>query len=781
MGPSPRATAGLGKHWTYLGLLITGANLIPPQIHAQEENALEEIVVVEERIFRDTTVISPTSRITANEFKHINVVTVEDTITYEPSVIVRRRFIGDPNGVVGIRGSNMFQGTRSMVFVDGMPLHYHLQTRFSGSPRWSLVAPGEISAVEVIYGPFSAEYSGNAMGGVVNIATKNPAKREVRIEGTLFSQQYDILATNDEYNGGKLFMSYEDRLGDLSIFASYNRLQNDSQPMTQFFSAPSSRTASAIAESGAIAGMDEFEEEGVYYGDSGPEEATTDLYKLKLRYDLGGFQLRGSVAYEERQRNEAEPNNYLRDASGNPIWDRNFTIMSDPNATVYDTTSFGTSVFQNRRQERESLLVGLGLSGELGDTGWLFDTHYSNFQILDDVEIRTGRNPADPDFESANATGDPATYAGRITVFDDTGWQILDIKAGTESLFGNDDMRLSLGYHYDFYELEINPFRYDAFNGIRGNSRGSSGGEANTHAVFAQWGMAVAPKWDLALGMRYESWDSDSGFFGDPGNPDDQQPDRSESGTSPKFSTAYMPTEDTTIRYSAARALRFPIVEELYRNEDSGISQFLGDATLEPEDGFHQNLSFEKLVGSGSVTVNVFHEVIDDVIFNFTETANSTNITTALPVDEVTTKGIEFITIQPEFLDSKFGVRFNVSYTDAEITENRLNPSIVGNEFPRMPEWRSNLLVSYPAGQKVDLSVGLRYASDSYGSLDNMDTADNVFGAQDDFLFANLRANWEVSEIVNLSFGVDNVTNEEAYVFHPWPSRTYYLETKLGF
>jgi len=48
------------------------------------------------------------------------------------------------------------------LFTDGLAL----QTRWSGAPRWSLVAPNEIELAEVIYGPFSAGYSGNAMGGV---------------------------------------------------------------------------------------------------------------------------------------------------------------------------------------------------------------------------------------------------------------------------------------------------------------------------------------------------------------------------------------------------------------------------------------------------------------------------------------------------------------------------------------------------------------------------------------------------------------------------------------
>ena len=90
------------------------------------EEEIEEIIIVGDRLFRDTTDVSPTSVITVEDLTAINMSTVEDALMYEPNLIIRRRFIGDPNGVIGMRGSNMFQGSRTMVFADGMPLHYHL-------------------------------------------------------------------------------------------------------------------------------------------------------------------------------------------------------------------------------------------------------------------------------------------------------------------------------------------------------------------------------------------------------------------------------------------------------------------------------------------------------------------------------------------------------------------------------------------------------------------------------------------------------------------------------
>jgi iron complex outermembrane receptor protein len=151
-------------------------------LSARSAAALEEVTIIADQVFQDTSLVSPSSSISAEQLEAISITTVEDALAHEPSLIVRKRFIGDPNGVIGLRGSNMFQTTRSMVFVDGMPLHYHLQTRYRGAPRWSLVSPGEIDNVEVIYGAFSAEYSGNAMGGVVNVNTRRPDSERIHLK-----------------------------------------------------------------------------------------------------------------------------------------------------------------------------------------------------------------------------------------------------------------------------------------------------------------------------------------------------------------------------------------------------------------------------------------------------------------------------------------------------------------------------------------------------------------------------------------------------------------------
>ncbi len=735
-------------------------------ISAEEVSKLDELVVEGEEAQAPTThYTSPTTRITDIEAESISVTTVEDFIKYEPGMVVRRRYIGDSNGVVGMRGSNMFQTTRTMVCADGLPLHYLLQTRFSGAPRWSLVAPDETRAVEVVYGPFSAEYSGNAMGGVINIETKLPQEREFHAEASTFAQDYDHLGTDETFEGNRQFFSYGDKYGDLSLYLFHSRLENESQPQSVRYNTSTAPAVGAEAVTGAYAGQTSTGGSIINYADSGSEDVITNLTKLKLGYEFGDWLARFTLAYEERDK-ETDPNNYLVDAAGNPFWSGDASF----NGTGF---SVRRSHFAVSEQDRDTVLVGLGLEGPIGTSSWTMKGNFSYFDVMEDETRQSDENPADPTYDRS----------GRITEYDDTGWETLDLKAHTERFLGRSDMNFVAGYHYDHYSLEIHSYNSSNYTtGEKTSRRQSTGGDTFTHAVFGQWGWNFAPAWDVALGARYERWKMEDGFYYNWGGDMENYKDRTERGFSPKFSLGLTPQGLWKYRYSVAKAYRFPIVEELYKNEEATNSTSIADADLEPEIGIHHNLMAERKIPGGFLRVNLYHEVIDDVIFNQRITLpDSTTVSSFLPIDEVTTTGLEFMLQQSRVFDTNLDVRFNVTYTDSEVTQHDADPSVEGNSMPRMPDWRSNLLLSYYINAMWDSSVGIRYASNSYGRLDNTDDEEQVFGAQDSYTFVDLKVNFRPTKESRIGFGVDNVTDEKAFVYHPWAQRSFYMEGSIDF
>lgn len=741
-----------------------------PIFAIEQHNEFYSVEIIADRFFGDTSLVSPNSTVTKSDIDILNVINAEDIFANSPGVAIRKRFIGDENGVLGIRGSNMFQTSRTMVFVDGMPLHNHLRTRWNGAPRWSLVSADDIEHAEVVYGPFSAEYSGNAMGGVINIQSRRPQKRRFTAETSYFSQEFNYLAADDNFDGHKAYLGFEDKVGDLSFLLSYTRLENDSQPQTFFFDEtdPSPSTASTTtASSGFIAAKNEFDKDGYFFGDTGVESVTTNLFNAKVFFDLDSIQLRTNISYEARKREAGLTNSYLRDVGGDVIYDRRVDVNGEQLSTF--SPIFFRSVFQGREREQNTLLVGLGASWQINDE-WYSDLFYSYFEIIKDREIRTAEHPDASNFVSRNNS-----FAGRLTDFENGGWQTLDIKLGTNSFLGDKKQRISLGLHLDHYDFDLTVNNYDSINDVSqtpDTQNRDSRGKAATQAIFAQYGIESTESLDLSFGLRYETWEAKDGVF-----QDSSTPTRKDDKLSPKLSVAYNTSDDTQLRYSLAKAVRFPIMEELYINNSEAITGGIPNPNLFPEEGVFHSFSINSRFGSTEIRFNLFYEEVEDVIFTQT-IPDDPDESTFLNIDEVTTKGAEIEINAKQVFDTALNMRFSTTYTDAEITRNINNPTFVGKEFPRIPAVRANLILSYDVSDTIRFGTSLRYASETSDELDNSDTNDGGFGSFTDYTFVGIKANWQTTEQITLSAGIDNLFNELAFVHHPYPGRTFFLNAK---
>jgi len=691
---------------------------------------------------------SPTSELTQRDLVSINASTLEDLLKYEPSLIIRRRYIGDTNGTVGMRGSNMFQTPRTMVFVDGMPIHYHLQTRWNGAPRWSMVAPDEVGKIDILYGPFSAEYSGNSMAGVVNIETIIPTERSFHIEGSVFNQSFNAYGFDDELEGNKLFASYGDRFGNFSVYASVNHLNNNSQPQTFRLAAPvpvvTPLPSSVPVVSGAIEGTNEYGERVLYFGDTGKEHSVSDAYKIKLGYETDDWFGLVNIVYEDRRVENLSVNNYLAASDGQIPWSG--TVRQGDEVFTIRSSNFSESI-----RDRESLMLGTRLKGELTDD-WQLEANVSVFDVIKDEDRELEQNSRDPAF-----TGEID-----VSAFDDLGWQTAELKFSNAALGENDHWQIVSGVSHNHYELVID---------------GQSGGEVTLQSAYTQMGFRPNSQWDFSMGVRFERWQSNDGFYGDT-----LHEDRSANEWSPKLSAAYRPNDQWLVRYSLAQAYRFPIVEELFQNQRTANQQSIANIGLQPESGVHHNLMLERQLTDGHLRINIFHEVVDDAIDAQSKVIDNVSVRTFLPIDEVTTDGIEFIFNQYEVAGLPLDVRFNATYAESEITENAGgNVDFIGKSFPRLPRWRANVLTTYHVNDAWDIGGGVRYASNSYGDSDNGDRQSGVFGAMDSYTFVNVKTSYALTDNARLSFGVDNLANRIAYVHHPWPGRTVYLEGALNF
>ena len=160
---------------------------------AAEAPADPTIVVLGQQKTNVAKVPAVVQSITAEDMKtSINSLTSGASIKYLPSLEVRERYIGDRNGIIQTRTTTTTSSAQSVVYADGVTISNLLGNNYAYPPRWGLVAPAEISQVDVIYGPFSAIYPGNSMGGVINLTTHMPDHFEIHAGLTGARQSFHL-------------------------------------------------------------------------------------------------------------------------------------------------------------------------------------------------------------------------------------------------------------------------------------------------------------------------------------------------------------------------------------------------------------------------------------------------------------------------------------------------------------------------------------------------------------------------------------------------------------
>ena len=162
----------------------------------------------------------------------VNLMTSAEALKYLPSIEVRERYIGDRNGIVSTRTTGTVSSAQSLVYADDLLLSNLLGNSYSFPPRWGLVSPSEISRVDVMYGPFSALYPGNSLGGVVTLETRMPTRPEFHAAITGAQQDFKLYGTHENYNSGNVSLAGGNRVGPFSAWVSYDHLDAQGQPMS---------------------------------------------------------------------------------------------------------------------------------------------------------------------------------------------------------------------------------------------------------------------------------------------------------------------------------------------------------------------------------------------------------------------------------------------------------------------------------------------------------------------------------------------------------------------
>jgi iron complex outermembrane receptor protein len=760
MHPSRLATlAGLALGWPLAAPAQTAP--ISPGIESAS-TSLEApvkqlgIVVIEGRTLPTslpTQIPTTMEGVTREQIQQtVNATDSEDALRYFPSLLVRKRYIGDYNhAILSSRASGTGNSARSAVYADGILLSNYLGNGVGGlsfPPRWGLVTPEEIERVDVMYGPFSAAYPGNSVGAVVDYVTHMPTRFEAHAKVGTVVQPFDLYNTHETYRAWQASASLGNRAGGWAWWVNVNRTDSEGQPLTFATRTPASGTSGGTGTpvSGAVLDANNTGRPWWVLGTGTQYHSVQDHLKLKLAYDIDPTLRASYVLGVWKNVAQGRAVSFLRDASGQPV--STGRVVIDGSAYMLSGADF-----VNSDEQLLHAMHGLSVKRHAGGT---FDWELA-------ASLYDYRRD-----EKHQSTGTLADGHG-------TGWTTLALK-GTWRPEGAEHV-VDFGAQQERYTL-----RYRG----TGTSTNNVEGDTQLRSLWAQDTWRLAADWKTVLGGRAEQWEARNGRteFPAPALPLAHAP-RRESFFSPKAALSWQALPETVLKASLGRAVRMPTVGELYGATSSTNAQYINDPHLRPERSWTAELSAERELDMGNARLTVFAENTRDALYSQTtfDGAANRNVTRVQNIGRIATTGLEAALATKDWLLKGLELSGSLTYADSRVKENAGFVAVPGDTIgkwqPNIPRWRATALASYRVDAQWTGTLGARYSGRQYRTLDNSDVNGFTYMGVSRFLVVDARVLYRIDRQWSAAFGIDNLNNDRYWNFHPYPQRSYSAELRF--
>lgn len=166
------------------------------------------------------------SLVSSSSMERRNTISLDDALRYVPGV----NFVQDQANIRGSSGYARGIGSRVLLLVDGVPL----LAGDTGEAVWEAVPISDIDHVEVMKGAGSALYGSNALGGVINVVTKDAGtgySTQVKAYGGAYEQplysEWRWSSSPRFFEGGSVTHSQPMGVGDFGITTSLSYKGDD--------------------------------------------------------------------------------------------------------------------------------------------------------------------------------------------------------------------------------------------------------------------------------------------------------------------------------------------------------------------------------------------------------------------------------------------------------------------------------------------------------------------------------------------------------------------------
>ena len=397
--------------------------------------------------------------VSADETRTMGVDNVPEMLRSEPGVILSSD--GTP-GVkrIALRGENP---SRTLLMVDGQRLDD--QKNKSGAPL--LINPYFIERIEVVKGPSSVLYGSDALGGIVNVITKQASEEPFEFEGGLnfnsayrsFTEYANVSGTLDRFKYA--LGAFNTNSGDLRL-SDNERLDNTSYDATGF----NGDLSYALTDNLTVG----------YTGEYFDTNAETNTTIDDATY--GNFS--GEIPKWERQKHKLyvhayDLNDYLAAVESSVYYQKNTKDFNSNPQRGLDVAVYN---------EQESIGGNLQLEWSLGERFYLITGYDGRQESLDS--------------SSAVSVAMGPVFRGNFDIKD------ADYKQQSHALYAllstylTDELTLNTGVRYNYIKTKAGNTRIDGLQSVGGPDRPVDLVRDDTTQV----------KTLGSLGLVYRPWDN---------------------------------------------------------------------------------------------------------------------------------------------------------------------------------------------------------------------------------------------------------------------------------
>ena len=682
-----------------------------------------------------------------------NVTRLGDALDQVPSLYLQNGAFGASQGTSGTSNMSLrgVDQSRTLILLDGQPI----QDASSGKVNWRIPFTEDIERIEVVPGAFSALYGSNAIGGVINIITKQPDRRELTVN---LQKGWNDLAGED----GSVY--FRDTLeSGLGIVAGAGYQDRDSFVNEFVVKTPIAPVPGAIPVTGWQPTTSRDGTPAYLVGDKGTTPWTSAHASLKLSYALDARdRVFGGVSWQETEQDYTRFNTTLRDAEGNPV----SSGLVDINGETVRLSLF--DFVNNSPLHEEATRIFAGYEGTVGQDALL--------------KIDLARIEREYSFTAASLVF--PTYEGGPGTLTDTPNTGLDGTVQLSFPLGEKQFWVTgLALHRDEVNQKIHALSNWRDDDSRTTVNSGYNGRSTTTSLFAQDEITLSEKLRAYLGGRWDYWETRGDFFST--TVAEAFPSRSDSAFSPKASLVYRPVEAATLRTSFGRAFRAPPNLDLYSTTTvrcirddgtSGTCTARANPDLEPETGTTWEVGgdwrFTKATQAG---LTLYETRLKHLIYTMRTPGNFVD---RINAGEARIRGVE-LTARTR-LARWLELDANYAWIDSEILENSADPDSVGKRLTNSPEHIAGIGLTARQGPWTG-TLEARYVSHVYFTADNSDVVEGVPGSYDAHTLVNARAGYALSRHVKAALGIHNLLDEEAYSFFLLPGRSAVAELEFGF